>query len=311
MILNKAAKPRCRISECESTFLFMKRNKNSKTRKAKIARNSGRSSTGAAGEQPEAPQEDQAPEDGAKEEQTQNLQVDPAIEAEHAEREEEMDFPPYDNEAWAYMTTAIPGAYQPIFYVGPTVSIKIAKMLGRSLTLEEAMHLVSIDGDIAVCGYSEERLEFQPIKYLPFVPKILQSLIEKDIPLTEIDLPYGGAYYLTKDKQLFPVSGSVFKLDRRQERYVLAKTSPLVIMAERSEGVQDKRKWGDTLEVANRKRGVHLQQNRRNERADKLWENLLLSNNNKRGGNRRSPDEFTRLQGRTHRNGKPVALLTE
>jgi hypothetical protein len=163
-------------------------------------------------------------------------------------------YPPYNEQAAKYMYEKVPGAYSRILYIGEQVSKEIAEILGRSITLPEAEHLVSLDGEIAVCAASDPNnpVKFQPIKYLPFVPKGLREKIRSGIPLVDMRLPLGGAYYLKKDGTVIAYSGSVFRYNLRQQRYEWADTSPLVMAADLIGKRYGHRQWGVPFsEVAN------------------------------------------------------------
>lgn len=159
----------------------------------------------------------------------------------------ESGYPPFDAEAKEYMYEPVPGAYSRILYIGPTVTSEIAEILGRSITLEEAKCLVCNDGEPVVCAQTGE--EFQPMKYLPFVPNNLRTRIEAGDRLADIQLPFGGAFYVTKDLNALALSGSVFRYVRRHDRYEWASgSSPMVIMAEEMGRQYGRREWGHTSE---------------------------------------------------------------
>src|SRR3990167_4203208 len=131
------------------------------------------------------------------------------------------DFPPYDAEAWAWMSNqSIPWAFSPILYIGTQVSVEVSKIIGRPMNLEEAKHLVQPDGEedeikkmkiidaegptreevVRTHAYkcASEGTRFRPVRYLPFIPKNLDKQIAAGNKLMEISLPYGGAFYVNK-----------------------------------------------------------------------------------------------------------------
>lgn len=162
------------------------------------------------------------------------------------------DFPPYDAEAWAWMSQeSIRGAFSPILYIGTGVSVKVSRLLGRPMNLTEARHLVQADGDKVICA--SEGTKFQPVKYLPFLPKGLEAHLAGGKPLTEIDLPYGGAYYVDKkERVLIAYSGSVFHYNPSRQDYEWCHSSPLVIIAEEFRKAGRGMQWGNPLQVASR-----------------------------------------------------------
>ena len=167
------------------------------------------------------------------------------------------EYPIFDQEAaaWVYRGS-IAGAYAPVLYIGETIAHGISQILGRSLTLAEAQHLVSPDGEPTFC-YSErekkdeEKKPFQPVKYLPFIPQSLEQRLKDGEEFTSIDLPWGGAYYVTRENEIVAFSGAVFHYDRHNRRYGWHARSPLVRMArkmlETKKGL-DKPDWGKPLQ---------------------------------------------------------------
>ncbi len=122
-------------------------------------------------------------------------------------------YPTFEPKAWRWVWTAMKGAPSPILFLGMNVPDEIAGILGRSLTLEEAQYLVQTDGPVTKCSVTKE--EFQPVKYLPFVPPSLQhNLMTLKKPLAEVRLPYGGQYYTNKNGSVIPVSGSRYKYQK-------------------------------------------------------------------------------------------------
>jgi uncharacterized membrane protein len=165
-----------------------------------------------------------------------------------AQSVEEVDFLPYDPDAWKWMAEqSIPGAYSPILYIGTEVSARIAQILGRPMNIIEAQYLVQPDGPVTDCSAINAR--FQPIRYLPFEPRWLEKELRAGKSLTELDLPWGGAYYIKKDGTVLAFSGSVFHYDSRSECYRWCKSSPLVIAADATKDRFNQRPvWGSPLE---------------------------------------------------------------
>ncbi|MDE1975425.1 MAG: hypothetical protein KGI49_02885 [Patescibacteria group bacterium] len=163
---------------------------------------------------------------------------------------EGLGYPLYSPEAaeWVYRPT-IPGAYPPIFYIGEIVSLGIARLLGRSISLEEAQYLVQTDGEPTVCALTG--IQFQPVLYLPFVPRDLEfRLKDEGKKLTEIALPFGGAFYVNKENEIVAFSGPVFHYVRRHERYERKSDSPLVSVAEEFGRVRGNDDWGKPYQHA-------------------------------------------------------------
>ena len=167
------------------------------------------------------------------------------------------EYPIFDKEAgdWVYRSS-IPGAYAPVLYIGETIARGISQMLGRSLTLAEAQYLVSPDGEPTFC-YSErdkkdgDKKLFQPVKYLPFIPQSLEQRLKDGEEFTDIDLPWGGAYYVTRDNEIVAFSGAVFHYDRHKRHYGWHARSPLVRMARKmleTKNGLDKPDWGKPLQ---------------------------------------------------------------
>lgn len=136
---------------------------------------------------------------------TQRTEVEPVVVASNEP------YPTFDTEAWNWIWSknSFPKAHPPILYLGMNVPDEIANILGRSITLEEAQCLVQADGPITKCAVTKK--EFQPVKYLPFVPYTLANQLAKK-KLTEIHLPFGGQYYIKNDlATIIAASGSRFK----------------------------------------------------------------------------------------------------
>ena len=184
------------------------------------------------------------------------------------------DFPPYNAQAWQWMSQeSIPGAFSPILYIGTEVSIKISRLLGSPMTLEEAQHLVQPDGEIATCA--SEGTGFQPVKYVPFLPKGLEKQLAEGKSLTEIELPYGGAYYVNKAQELVAFSGSVFHYNPRRQDYEWCHTSPLVITAEEIRKLTGRMQWGVPFEIANRMIKSRTENKERRRKISSLASSLL------------------------------------
>jgi hypothetical protein len=162
-------------------------------------------------------------------------------------------FQPYDQQAWSWMSgQSILGAFSPILYIGPKVSAEIASILGRPINLEEAKYLVQPDGPVMTCA--TEGIRFQPVKYVPFTPRNLKEAISSGKKLTEIDLYWGGAFYIDAKENLpMAFSGSVwhFKTGKAREgAYEWMRTSPLVMMANSMKDKYGDMSWGIPLEEA-------------------------------------------------------------
>ncbi len=203
------------------------------------------------------------------------------------------EFPPYDEEAWGWMSNeSIPGAYCPILYTGTDVSIKISKLLGRPMTLKEAQHLVQADGEEATCA-SEGKV-FQPVKYVPFLPQDLEARLSNGESLTEVDLPYGGSYYVSKDNETIAISGCVFHA--RDGKYEWNHKSPLVITAQEMGKRHGKMMWGVPLNMAQQIIESRTANNERRKKISAFVANLLPT----RKGLGRGADGFDKAD----RNGK-------
>lgn len=185
-----------------------------------------------------------------------------------------LEYQPYDVEAWEYMRQAsIPGAYAPILYIGEKVSEGVAKILGRSMTLEEAKYLVGPDGDPVTC--SSEGIEFQPIRYLPFVPRSLDTQIKEGRRLTEIDLPFGGAFYVNRNNEITGFSGTVYHYVAKRQRYEWNSNSPLVMVAEELGRQRGQIDWGVTYEHAIKIQTARLAAIERRGKIGKLAKELI------------------------------------
>lgn len=207
-------------------------------------------------------------------------------------------YPPYDQQAAEYMFQKQPGTYSLIHFIGEQVSREIAAILGRSITLPEAQHLVSADGDPTTCA--SEGVEFQPVKYLPFVPKGLKEKIGRDKALVDIQLPWGGAYYLTKDGKTIAYSGSVFRYNARRQRYEWANGSPLVIIADEIGKRYGQRQWGVPFAEVENILKVRSAAADRRTRIGKMVTNIAPI---RRPGLGRMSDAFERAEEETSRGG--------
>ena len=98
------------------------------------------------------------------------------------------------------------------------------------------------DGNTATCA--SEGTQFQPVKYLPFVPRHLAKMIEDGASLTDASLPYGGAYYINQKQEPIAFSGSVFCYNTRRQDYEYSTSSPLVIMAQELKKTRGFMQWG-------------------------------------------------------------------
>ena len=200
-----------------------------------------------------------------------------------AREPEALEYTPYDEAAWEWMRKgSIPGAYPPVTYVGTDVSAGVSRILGRSITLDEAQQMVHADGEIAICSVTGK--EFQPIAYLPFVPNNLASKIEAGMALTEIDLPMGGAFYLNKSDEIVALSGSVYHYARRFRggQYVWFKDSPLCQMALAMKEKTGEMDWGTTLEGVQRRLQAK-QETARQEKAINDLAGSIQSNRRRKG----------------------------
>jgi hypothetical protein len=146
---------------------------------------------------------------------------------------------------WATSKKSIPGAYEPILYFGPAVAIEISEILGRPLGLEEVKLLAWADGEEQKCTITGEK--FQPVGYVPFVPRDLENDLNDCGYLSKIPLPSGGQFYLIKG-QVTAVSGSVYHYDARSGDYNYAHASPLVAFASDIQRMTGKKIWGMTLD---------------------------------------------------------------
>ncbi|MDP3962507.1 MAG: hypothetical protein Q8Q03_01420 [bacterium] len=183
-------------------------------------------------------------------------------------------FPPYNSAAWNWMCQeSIPGAFSPILYIGTEVSMRISQLLGRSMLLEEAQHLVQPDGKMATCA--AEGKKFQPVKYVPFLPKNLEAQLAKGETLMEIPLPYGGAYYINKNQELVAFSGSVFHYNPRKQDYEWCHTSPLVIAAEEIRKITGRMQWGVPFDTVNKMVQSRAENQERRKKISSLVTSLL------------------------------------
>ena len=182
---------------------------------------------------------------------TPEASTSPAIPTTNIDPPENQDegFNPMTDEAfkWATSQDSIPGAYQPILYFGPKVVIGLSELLKRPLTLEEVKLLARADGEAQVCAFA--RNSFQPVAYVPYIPNDLLT-IKGD--LSSVDLPEGGQFYVMKgEKEITPVSGSVYFYNACQDEYGHAHSSPLVTVANAIRKETGKAVWGMSLNRAN------------------------------------------------------------
>lgn len=140
-----------------------------------------------------------------------------AISIKELEKEEKaVHYPPLTPDAYTWACgTPIGGAWAPILYVGLPLLVELSKLMGRSLVLPEVQHLVQPDGPVAKC--TMDGIDFQPVKYLGHVPKSLKQQLESGKTLTEIELPYNGCYFLSRDGRIkFAYSGAIFRQEGRR-----------------------------------------------------------------------------------------------
>lgn len=175
-------------------------------------------------------------------------------------------FEPYDAEAWAWMWTPITGAHCPILYVGWTTSVKLSKMLGRSMTIDEAQHLVKLDGEMVKCALTGEL--FQPVKYLGYITQQIEDDIKDGKALTEIPIRYGGAFYAGEKEEPIGYSGKVFRYNKATQTYDTdySEENKLVELAEAMKDMYGKRYWGVSYERATKK--LMIKAERKNIRND-------------------------------------------
>lgn len=208
--------------------------------------------------------------------------------------------PPYDKDAADYMCRKREGTFSLIHFIGEQVSRELAEILGRSITLPEAEHLVSLDGDPTICA--SEDVEFQPVKYLPFTPKGLKEKIDRGESLVDIQLPWGGAYYLTKDGKTIAYSGSVFHYNHRRQKYEWANNSPLVIVADEIGKRCGQRQWGVPFSEVDNILKARTAGTERRQRIGKMVTNIAPI---RRPGLGRVSDAFKLAWHSDRGNGKP------
>ncbi|MDE2037969.1 MAG: hypothetical protein KGI69_01955 [Patescibacteria group bacterium] len=211
---------------------------------------------------------------------------------------------------WVMNPGAIPMAgYAPIRFVGWKVIRAFHEVMGHPLSLEDVHMLVQQDGDLEMCAI--DNIQFQPVRYAPFVPQEIEQSLRDGTPLAEVRLYYGGAFFQDNKIQggkIIPVSGCVFN-----SRDEICKGSPLVV-ASKTLGLRRKGKggisWGECLDrikdrMADRVKG--REDYRR--RVDKAHEIFGVSRQNKGGTLRRqhrhSVPEVTReeIEEHTHKDG--------
>jgi len=142
---------------------------------------------------------------------------------------------------------AIPGAgFAPIRWVGWRTVDAFAELIGRPLEIAEVKLLVQPDGLAQKCVIDD--IEFQPVRYAPFVPQTTEEPLKNGTPLAEVELHYGGAFYQNdsiKNGEIIAISGCVYN-----SRGTHATGSPLIIAAVRLGKILNKRGpvWGECFE---------------------------------------------------------------
>lgn len=221
------------------------------------------------------------------------------VEFERQLRSGEID--PYDSEAsvWMRSEDSIPGAYPPILYIGPRASIDIALKLGRQIRKDEAKLLVQIDGKKRFCDLglkTGEEIEFQPVKYVPFLSREMIRDIEAGKDLTEAELYFGGCFYGNGDgTTTLAISGSIFYYDFREKKYHEVKDSGLIIMSKKKLKETRRRNWGVPLDF------VHQVEQQVEQRKDRSHRRHLAANE--------LSDSVVNLRQRGNRQGKKFGSL--
>jgi hypothetical protein len=203
---------------------------------------------------------------------------------------------------WATSGKSIQGAYAPILYFGPAVAIEISEILGRPLGLEEVKLLAWADGETQKCAITGEK--FQPIGYVPFAPRDLESDLNDCGHLSKISLPSGGQFYLIKG-QVTPVSGSVYHYDARSGDYNHAHASPLVAFASDIQRMTGKKIWGMTLDrtknLLEKKDERRKAKNEMFEKTRRLAEQFVSSSRHGQGSINKLGDAFPKARSRPSR----------
>lgn len=103
--------------------------------------------------------------------------------------------------------------FAPIRFVGWETVNEFSALVKHPLTLEEVQLLVQADGNEEICLI--DKITFQPVRYVPFVPQDVRKAIEADPTkkLTEVPMYYGGAFYQNdrvEDGRVICVSGCLY-----------------------------------------------------------------------------------------------------
>lgn len=182
--------------------------------------------------------------DGAEEKQGAEETIDLA----ELEGEKPEICQPFDGEAYEWVcSTPFPGAHAPLLYLGYNKAVDLANtVFGRPMNLAEAQCIVKPDGGIQTCHLTG--VQFQPVKYLRFIPNDLRSRMEKGERFDQIELPWGGPFYYNyKTNSIMAFSGAVYHRDKN--KYRLDRRSALVDIAMEMEKRGRRAKWGEPLDV--------------------------------------------------------------
>lgn len=187
------------------------------------------------------------------------------------------EFDPINPEAWAWLSDpeSIPGVvvYAPdedgqmvitplslILFLGDAVPVEISQLVGRPLNLAEAKYLVRADGPMVTCYMTG--IKFQPIMYVAKITQTMRNQIPSDPngklvnALENVELYYGGSFYVDKTKAPKAVSGAVYVWQVQEENYRHSGSSPLVMAAEAKREETGRKIWAVPLHIACRQQMV-------------------------------------------------------
>jgi hypothetical protein len=127
-------------------------------------------------------------------------------------------------------------------------------VLNRELELEEVQMFCQSDDGLRCCAI--DGIEFQPVKYAPYLSQEAEGLLREGKKLTEIGdaLYYGGSFFQNEkisNGAILPVSGSVFNplIEDGDGKPLYAKGSPMIVSAKRIAKILGKKGyvWGEPL----------------------------------------------------------------
>lgn len=199
-------------------------------------------------------------------------------------QDEAPEITPFTPEAWAYLSQpSIAGVpHLPIYFLGGRVPMDIARAMGRPLDIEEAKLLVVPDGEVTKCGLTGE--EFQPMKYVPFLSKKMEDGLKAGNRLDQIEIYYGGVYYVDNKRKVSAFSGPLFFYNKREGEYQYAKSSPLIVVTMEGRKKTGRMFWGVPLNIIDGQVAAREKNHEQHNKAAALVKNFI----NPRGQSRQS-----------------------